>query len=120
MTRRVNSDLLLVGSLPAQTTDEALRQAAGFFGELVFSLPDGETGPRGGWVSYEREQLIRPNPAVVVLRDQSSPPDCLGTRTRPRCSASGRESPSCTGTAGRALTPPSRGTASSDRFAMRA
>ncbi len=73
MTRRVNSDLLLVGSLPAQTTDEALRQAAGFFGELVFSLPDGETGPRGGWVSYEREQLIRPNPAVVVLRETESP-----------------------------------------------
>src|ERR1700728_297931 len=73
MTRRVNSDLLLVGSLPASATEDALRQAAGFFDGLVFALPDGETGPRGGWVSYEREQLVRPNPGVVVLQETESP-----------------------------------------------
>jgi len=36
MARRVNSDLLLVGSLPADSADSALRAAAGFFGDLVF------------------------------------------------------------------------------------
>src|SRR5579872_3907574 len=73
MTRRVNSELLLVGSLPADTTEGALRSAAGFFGELVFALPDGETGPRAGWVSYEREKLVRPNEGVVTLSETESP-----------------------------------------------
>ena len=43
MAPRVKSDLLLVGSLPADSADSALRAAAGFFGDLVFALPDGET-----------------------------------------------------------------------------
>jgi hypothetical protein len=54
MALRVNSELLLVGSLPADSADQALRAAAGFFGDLVFALPDGETGPRSAWVGYER------------------------------------------------------------------
>jgi hypothetical protein len=39
MAPRVNSELLLVGSLPADSADRALRAAAGFFGDLVFALP---------------------------------------------------------------------------------
>jgi hypothetical protein len=73
MARRVDSDLLLVGSLPAQSTESALRQAAQFFGNLVFALPDGETGLRATWVTYERERLVRPNPGVVVLQETESP-----------------------------------------------
>src|ERR1700691_5136147 len=73
MAPRVNSELLLVGSLPADSADSALRAAAGFFGELVFSLPDGETGARGAWVGYERERLVRPNPGVVVVEETASP-----------------------------------------------
>jgi hypothetical protein len=73
MARRVNSELLLVGSLPADSTEAALRQAAGLFGDLVFALPDGETGPRAAWVSDERERLARPNPGVVVLQETDSP-----------------------------------------------
>ena len=46
MAPRVDSELLLVGSLPADSADSALRAAAGFYGDLVFALPDGETGPR--------------------------------------------------------------------------
>ena len=74
MSRRVDSPLLLVGSLPAQSTDAALREGAELFGDLVFALPDGETGPRAAWVSYEREQLARPNPGVVVSQRPSRPP----------------------------------------------
>ena len=73
MARRVNSELLLVGSLPADSADSALRPAAGFFGDLVFALPDGETGPRRAWVGYERERLVRPNPDVVVVQETESP-----------------------------------------------
>jgi len=73
MAPRVTSDLLLVGSLPAESTDSALRAAGELFGDLVFALPDGETGPRRGWVSYERERLVRPNPGVVTVQDTPSP-----------------------------------------------
>ena len=73
MAGRVTSDLLLVGSLPVSSTDEAFRAGAEFFGDLVFALPDGETGPRAGWVSYERERLARPNPAIEVVQETTSP-----------------------------------------------
>src|ERR1700722_4323106 len=62
MNQRVTSELLLVGSLPADSTDAALRAGGELFGDMVFALPDGETGPRAAWVGYEREQLVPPNP----------------------------------------------------------
>jgi hypothetical protein len=73
MNGRVTSELLLVGSLPADSTDAALRAGADLFGDLVFALPDGETGPRAAWVGYEREQLVRLTPDVVVLEETASP-----------------------------------------------
>jgi hypothetical protein len=72
MATRVSSDLLLVGSLPAGSTEDAFRAAAELFGDLVFALPDGETGLRAGWVSYERERLVRPNPGVDTVRETPS------------------------------------------------
>ena len=50
-----------------------MRAGADLFGDMVFALPDGETGPRRAWVGYEREQLTRPNPDVVVLEETESP-----------------------------------------------
>src|SRR6516165_4003541 len=73
MAPRVNSELLLVGSLPADSAESALRAAAAFYDGLVFALPDGETGPRSAWVGYERERLVRPNPDVVVVQETESP-----------------------------------------------
>src|SRR3954454_6925071 len=65
MTPRVTSELLLVGSLPADSTESAFRAGAAHFADLIFALPDGETGPRAAWVGYERERLLRPKPGVV-------------------------------------------------------
>jgi hypothetical protein len=73
MTSRAQSDLLLVGSLPADSTEAAFRAGAELFGDMVFALPDGETGPRAAWVGYEREQLCRPNADVVVVQETESP-----------------------------------------------
>jgi hypothetical protein len=73
MAPRVSSELLLVGSLPAATTEEALRAAGPLFGDLVFALPDGETGPRASWVGYERERLVRPHPDVDTVKETESP-----------------------------------------------
>src|ERR1700756_1052311 len=73
MAPRVDSELLLVGSLPAGLGAAAPRAAAAFYDGLVFALPDGETGPRSAWVGYERERLVRPNPDVVVVQETESP-----------------------------------------------
>jgi hypothetical protein len=73
MGSRAASPLLLVGSLPADSTETALRAAADFFGDLVFALPDGETGPRAAWVGYERERLVRPHAAVETVALTESP-----------------------------------------------
>jgi hypothetical protein len=73
MTPRAMSDLLLVGSLPAESTEAALRAGAEFFGDMVFALPDGETGPRAAWVGYERERLVRPHPDVETVEVTGSP-----------------------------------------------
>src|SRR4051795_5336279 len=73
MTPRVTSDLLLVGSLPADSTETAFRSGARHFADLVFALPDGQTRPRAAWVAYERERLARPNPDVVVVEETASP-----------------------------------------------
>ena len=73
MSPRANSELLLVGSLPAESTEAAFRAGAELFGDLVFALPDGETGPRAAWVGYERERLVRPNPDVDTVKTTDSP-----------------------------------------------
>jgi hypothetical protein len=73
MTRRVTSELLLVGSLPADSTEAAFRAGAEHFSDLVFALPDGETGALAAWVGFEREHLARPHPAVVVVEETASP-----------------------------------------------
>jgi hypothetical protein len=73
LSPRANSELLLVGSLPAESTEAAFRAGAELFGDLVFALPDGETGPRAAWVGYERERLVRPNPDVDTVKATDSP-----------------------------------------------
>jgi hypothetical protein len=73
VTARVTSDLLLVGSLPADDAEHAFRAGAELFGDLTFALPDGETGPRAAWVGFERERLVRPNPDVDTVEVTASP-----------------------------------------------
>jgi hypothetical protein len=73
MSARVRSHLLLVGSLPAESVETALRFGPELFGDMVFALPDGEPGPRAAWVGYEREQLVRPHPDVETVAVTESP-----------------------------------------------
>jgi hypothetical protein len=86
MSARVTSELLLVGSLPASSTEEALRAGGELFGDLVFALPDGETGPRALWAAYDHGTVLDPHPDVVVVEQGGRPPrhlaemDVLGLR----------------------------------------
>ncbi|MFZ1994940.1 MAG: hypothetical protein WAU75_12580 [Solirubrobacteraceae bacterium] len=65
---------MLVGSLPASSTEEALRAGGELFGDLVFALPDGETGPRALWVAYDHLSLLDPHPQIDVLQPSARPP----------------------------------------------
>ena len=78
MTRRITSDLLLVGSLPAASSEEALRAGGDLFGDLVFALPDGETGPRVLWAAYEGATLLAAHPDIEVVVDGGRPPRHVG------------------------------------------
>lgn len=71
---RIDADFMLVGSLPADTTEEALNAGAELFGDMVFALPDGETGARAIWVGYEVETLLLTHPDLIV-DDSKLPPD---------------------------------------------
>jgi hypothetical protein len=71
---RIDSELLLVGSLPASSTEEALRAGGELFGDLVFALPDGETGPRALWAAYEFISLLNPHPDIQITRPGGAPP----------------------------------------------
>ncbi|HEY2258960.1 MAG TPA: hypothetical protein VGH45_04575 [Solirubrobacteraceae bacterium] len=73
MAPRASSELLLVGSLPADSAESALRAGAELFDDMVFALPDGETGPRAAWVGFERERLVRPHPDVETVQTTDSP-----------------------------------------------
>lgn len=67
MAPRVASEMLLVGSLPADSTEGAFRTGAQLFGDAVFALPDGETGDRRLWVSHDLWRLIEPHPDIEVV-----------------------------------------------------
>jgi hypothetical protein len=73
VTGRVTSDLLLVGSLPTPSAEEGFRAGAGLVGDLVPALPDGEAGPLGAWVGFDRTQLLEPHPDIRVLQPSASP-----------------------------------------------
>ena len=94
MPSRINSELLLVGSLPASSTEEALRAGGELFGDLVFALPDGETGPRALWAAYEYFTPAAAPPASIdVVRPGGAPPrhveeiPVLGVQARRRGAA---------------------------------
>ncbi|MCY4564133.1 MAG: hypothetical protein OXE40_06590 [Gammaproteobacteria bacterium] len=69
---RANGSVLLVGSVVGQSAAEVMRNCAGGLGELLFGLPDGETGLRWAWINFlaaqtydhcpDLETVARPNP----------------------------------------------------------
>jgi hypothetical protein len=66
------SDVLLVGSLPFHTAEEALREAAkGLRGHVAW-LPDGEIGPRVDWVGMLPAVVFPSNP---TLEETQAPPE---------------------------------------------
>ncbi len=75
MTSRAHSDLMLVGSFPSESAEEALRLAGPLFGDCCFGLPDGETGERAICITHDAYRLFRPTADLeTVSRPRRSLP----------------------------------------------
>lgn len=48
----------LVGSVPLDSAEEVFREASAVLGDRLRRVPDGETGPRALWISYQLERLL--------------------------------------------------------------
>src|SRR5437764_1077756 len=69
---------LLIGSMPFENEEDAMRRALDALGPLLFSLPDGEvgeksdafpTGMRSSWVNVAIENLYRDSENWRVVRE---------------------------------------------------
>jgi hypothetical protein len=82
--------LHLVGSYPADTTDDAMNEIMELAGPYLTSLPDGETGERRNWVATIVESM-RLHPDLEVRRegDWSGYDRLLSFRVRRGCRLAG-------------------------------
>jgi hypothetical protein len=62
---RVTGDVLLVGSMPFETAEEALRLSGERIGSYVPALPDGETGDRVTWVGFLPLRIFSAHPDLI-------------------------------------------------------
>lgn len=65
---RINSPLMLVGSVPLATSEEVLAAASDEIGGLVAALPDGETGYRTNWINYQAYFVHHLHPDIETLQ----------------------------------------------------
>ena len=78
--------LHLVGSIPLDTPQEVFETFGAPLGKYLFSMPDGEVGPRRHWISRVHYQVLGAHPELEVV--QRPAPDENGVeRQFPRNSA---------------------------------
>jgi hypothetical protein len=73
MVAKNTSPLLLVGSVALPNADEVFEKCGRLLGDSVFALPDGETGERAIWVTYEAYRLFHPHTDIETLYQPTTP-----------------------------------------------
>jgi hypothetical protein len=68
MIENHRGDVLLVGSMPFDTSEEAMRAAAEHLGDHLPSIGDGEVGLRKIWIGYLPMTIYSKHPQLEVLR----------------------------------------------------
>ncbi len=63
----MKDDLLLVGSLPAETAEEVFSRFGATLGNHLAAVPDGEVGPRAHWISKVHYQVLALHPDIEVI-----------------------------------------------------
>lgn len=69
MRTLADAPLLLVGSLALDNEDQVFDQCGRLLSDVLFAMPDGETGERAIWVCYEAKGLYKPHPDIVTLSE---------------------------------------------------
>ena len=70
--------LHLVGSIPLDTPQEVFETFGAPLGKHLFSMPDGEVGPRRHWISRVHYQVLAAHPELEVV--QRPAPDEQGVK----------------------------------------
>ena len=64
----LKGELLLVGSIPLDTPQEVFETFGSALGKYLFSIPDGEVGPRRHWISRVHYQVLAAHPELEVVQ----------------------------------------------------
>src|SRR4051794_31898673 len=72
MSKKKTGDVLFVGSVPGEDTEEVLRLCAGAAGSHAFAFPDGEHGPRQMWIGALGELVFSKHPDIELLPEPVS------------------------------------------------
>src|SRR5918993_2808619 len=68
MEVELRSELMLVGSIPLDTVQEVFETFGSALGKYLFSMPDGEVGPRRHWISRVHYQVLAAHPELEVVQ----------------------------------------------------
>ena len=71
ISQDVVHDTVLLGSFPAESTEEAFVQMSGALGEYASRIPDGEVGARRMWIGWQ-ERVLKDHPQFEPVHDDSS------------------------------------------------
>ena len=82
--QRIQSDLLLVGSIPLDSAAEVFETSYRYLGPYLASLPDGETGPRTIWIGYLARDVYDGHPDIRTVQklDVTKPTSFKDTSNR--------------------------------------
>jgi hypothetical protein len=64
----MSAALHLVGSVPLDTPQEVFRTFGSPLGKYLFSMPDGEVGPRRHWISRVHYQVLAAHPELEIVQ----------------------------------------------------
>jgi hypothetical protein len=64
---RINSELLLVGSVPFRTPTEVFRSFGSRLGTALAAVPDGEPGDRSMWVDFLAVRTYHGHPQIATV-----------------------------------------------------
>jgi hypothetical protein len=64
----MDKKLMLVGSLPLDTAEETFTTFGKALGRELWSMPDGEVGPRRHWISRVHYQVLQSHPDLEEVR----------------------------------------------------
>ncbi|MEW2165636.1 hypothetical protein AB0912_21960 [Streptomyces sp. NPDC007084] len=83
MARRIDSELLLVGSLPLASRREAATPGGELYRGLSFASPGGEAGVMVTWAAYDHASLHQPRHDVAIMGSGAESQRPMGRQAGP-------------------------------------